>query len=224
MMKKTSLISLIIAVVSLAILACIEQFLKPDYLVKSICKLFLLLIPIMIYSKLTDQTIKEITDFKKLKSARILYIGMALAYVGIIIAFLLFRNNIDLNQIRENLMTKEKLTRENCLFVFAYIILVNSLLEESFFRGFLCHLFTAEGKEKTGIIFSAVCFALYHIGMVSNWFNPLIFIICIAGLAGCGILLQMVERHFGTLKASWLIHGCANLAINTIGVIAMFQL
>lgn len=223
-MKKSSLTSLFAAVVSLALLTCIEQFLKPDYLFKSACKLVLLFVPIILYSKLSHQEIKEIINFRKLKSAKILYIGMVVAYVGIIIAFMLFRNSIDLNQIRENLMNKEKLTRENCLFVFAYIILVNSFLEEAFFRGFLSHLFAVEGKERIGIIFSAVCFALYHIGMVSNWFDPLIFVICIAGLAGCGILLQLVERHFGTLKASWLIHGCANLAINTIGVIVMFQL
>lgn len=223
-MKKSSLISLILAVISLAVLAYIEQFLKPDYLIKSVCKLFLLGVPVIIYSRMNHKSLKEAVGFGKLRSARILYIGMLLAYAGIIIVFLLFKDSIDLNGIRENLMNKEKLTRENCLLVFAYIILANSLLEEAYFRGFLYQVFADEGKRKTGIIFSAICFALYHIGMVQNWFSPLIFVLCIGGLAVCGILLQMVKLKFNTLKASWLIHGCANLAINTIGIIAMFQL
>lgn len=137
---------------------------------------------------------------------------------------MIFRNGIDLDQIRNNLMNKEHLTRQNCLYIFAYIILVNSFIEEAFFRGFIYHLFETDNRKNVGVIVSAILFALYHIGIVSNWFNPLIFVICIAGLAGCGMILQWVSMKFGTLKASWLIHGCANLAINTIGVIMIFNL
>lgn len=223
-MKRNTLLSLSVSVMCLVILTLIEQYVKPNYLIKSCLKLLLLMSPIILNAFLTGKSLTEIIRMKKLRSARILYFGMFRAYCCIIIIFLVFRNYIDLKQIRTNLMNKEQLTKDNCLYIFAYIILVNSFIEEAFFRGFIYHLFEAEEKRRTGIIVSAILFALYHIGIVSNWFNPLIFALCIFGLAGCGMLLQWISLKFGTLKASWLIHGCANLAINTIGVIMIFNL
>ncbi|MBQ3376314.1 MAG: CPBP family intramembrane metalloprotease [Erysipelotrichaceae bacterium] len=222
-MKKT-VIGLLMAAVSLAIMAYVENVIAPVYLIKSACKLILFCLPVIIYACMSNQSIKEVIGLNKMKPARWLYLGMVLAYVGIIAVFLIVREQLDLENIRTSLINKEQLTRENCLFVFAYIIVVNSFLEESFFRGFIYQLFEKQGNGKTGMIVSAICFALYHIGMVSNWFNPLIFVLCITGLALCGVILQIVCLKFGSLKASWLIHGCANLAINTIGVILIFQL
>ena len=223
-MKRNIFLALTVSVTCLIILAYIEQFIKPGYLVKSICKIVLLCFPVVLYSLLSGKRLIDIIRFRKLGSAKLLYIGMLLAYLAIIAVFMVFRRDIDINNIRENLMSKEHLTQQNCLYVFLYIIIVNSFIEEAFFRGFIYHLFDSEGKGNMGIIISAVLFALYHIGIVSSWFNPLIFVLCIAGLAGCGIILQWVSLKYGTLKASWLIHACANLAINTIGILLIFKL
>ncbi|MBQ1522888.1 MAG: CPBP family intramembrane metalloprotease [Erysipelotrichaceae bacterium] len=223
-MKKNTVLSLAVSVICLVILTFIEQYVKPGYTVKSCLKLLLLLVPMILYSFISRKKISDIIRLYKLNSARLLYIGMLRAYCCIIIVFLIFRNSIDLDQIRNNLMNKEHLTKQNCLYIFTYIIFVNSFIEEAFFRGFIYHLFETDNMKTVGIIVSAILFALYHIGIVSNWFNPLIFVICIAGLACCGMILQWVSLKFDTLKASWLIHGCANLAINTIGVIMIFNL
>ena len=82
-----------------------------------------------------------------MKPAKALYLLIAATLAVLALTFLLTRNYLDLASIRRNLMTKERLTKENCLFVFAYIATVNSFLEEAFFRGCLYHAF-AEGGEK----------------------------------------------------------------------------
>ena len=212
------------AAISLVIMAYVENVIAPVYVIKSACKLIRFGLPIIIYAFISKQSIKDVIGLKKMKPAKWLYLGMVLAYIAIIAVFFIVRGQLDLENIRTSLMSKEQLTRENCLFVFAYIIVVNSFLEEAFFRGYIYQLFEKQGKGMIGMIISAICFALYHIGMVSNWFNPFIFILCIGGLALCGMILQTVCLKLGSLKASWLIHGCANLAINTIGVILIFQL
>ena len=101
-------------------------------------------------------------------------IRMLFFFVGMTAAFFIFKRFIDLDGIRESLIAKENLTKSNCLFVFAYIILCNSFLEESFFRGFLSGIFP---NKLVGTIVSAAVFSVYHIGIFVTWFNPFIFAI-----------------------------------------------
>jgi membrane protease YdiL (CAAX protease family) len=145
-----------------------------------------------------------------------LFLLMGVMFAGVWAGFLLLRGFLDLSLIRERLSQKEGLTKENCLFVFAYIIVVNSFLEEAFFRGFLGHAFP-EGCRSRNTVFAALCFAVYHIGILDTWVSPVLLVLMTAGLAGVGAVLQIICDRFGSMKASWLVHGCANFAINTIG-------
>ena len=144
---------------------------------------------------------------------------MAAFFLGIGILFALLKNQIDLSSIKESLIAKENLTKSNCLFVFAYIIIVNSFLEESFFRGFFYSLFE---NKKVGAVISGLVFSLYHIGIVITWFNPFVFALCIIGLAIVGMFLQWLSSKYQSIMASWITHACANIAINTIGALMIF--
>ena len=46
--------------------------------------------------------------------------------------------------------------------------------------------------------------------------------LAVAGLMAAGIILQLADRSRGSLKAGWLIHAGANLAINAIGAWLIF--
>lgn len=134
-----------------------------------------------------NRHLTDVIRLKKLKNAKPLFVWMSCFFVGTAAAFLIFRGFIDLQNIKQNLITKENLTKGNCLFVFSYIILCNSFLEESFFRGFLSGIFT---NKWVGRVVSAFFFSLYHIGIFITWFNPFIYILCIVGLAIVGLFLQ----------------------------------
>ncbi len=224
MNKKKTIIGIAIALAALLIMGYIEQVVAPAYLIKSIIKVFLFLGTILLYKIISKEKLKDIIRFNKMRPAKILYFCMGIAYIGIILLFVILRNHLDLQNIKNSLVSKEQLTRENCLFIFSYIMICNSFLEEAFFRGFIFHLFESLKLKKLGYVFGGLSFALYHIGMVSNWFNLFIFIFCIAGLAVVGMILQFISCKYDSLKASWLIHGCANFAINTIGAILIFGL
>ena len=215
MNKKFKLSFLIIALIDVGILFYVEQYLKPGYWIKSAIKVTLFLGTIVVYSLLSGQKIKDTINLKKIKNAKKLYLLMAGAYAAIIIIFLLVRNSLNLSEIKTSLLTKENMTENNFIYVFIYIIICNSFLEESFFRGFVANLIDG----KWGKIVSAVLFALYHIGIVSGWFNPILLVLCIAGLAAVGLILQYIDSKYDSILPGWLIHGCANLAINTIGTI-----
>ncbi|MBQ6655051.1 MAG: CPBP family intramembrane metalloprotease [Erysipelotrichaceae bacterium] len=217
--KKETLMGLLLALAAIAVVLITEQLIKPGYFIKSAVKLACFGGAIIIYSVITGKKITSVIFLRRLKDARPLILSVLFCFFGMAAAFLIFRSQLDLVNIRDNLMAKENLTRENCLYVFAYIIIVNSFLEESFFWGFISHLLE---NRRLGFLLSALLFALYHIGIVSGWFNPLIFLICIGGLALVGLFLQWLAEHFGSIAGSWIAHGSANVAINIIGALLIF--
>jgi hypothetical protein len=42
-------------------------------------------------------------------------------------------------------------------------------------------------------------------------------ILCLAALFGVGLLFNKVNEKTGNIYNSWIIHACANVAINSIG-------
>ncbi|MBR0385455.1 MAG: CPBP family intramembrane metalloprotease [Erysipelotrichaceae bacterium] len=208
-------LTVILSVLTVAILIAVEQFLHPSYWVKTLIKIQLFMGSILIYCLKFKVSFTEAINLKKKEISGSLIAQMIFAFVIIIIGYFIFRNLIDLSFIGQQLLVKEKLSKTNFVFAFAYIIIVNSFLEESFFRGFVIHGFGANAK---GIrLFSAILFAIYHVGIISNWFLPVLMIICLVALAVAGLYLEGVAEQEDTIMASWLVHGCANLAINLIG-------
>ncbi len=219
---RTEVIGTILAVIGLAIVMAVESFLRPSYLPKTLVKIACFAVPVLIYAYITKKDIRELIFLHPLKkNIRPLLYSVLLCFLGIFLLFLIFHKQIDLSSLRTSLMSKEGLTKQNCLFVFTYIILFNSFLEESFFRGFLAHSLP---NRKASMILSALLFAVYHIGIVSTWFNPFVFLICIGGLFLVALFLQGLAEHFGSILGSYIAHASANIAINVIGALLIFEI
>ncbi|MBQ6479291.1 MAG: CPBP family intramembrane metalloprotease [Erysipelotrichaceae bacterium] len=221
--KKKILTVVIIAFFALAVMTYVEKVLQPGYWIKSLIKILVLAGPLFLYSLHDQVDFLQLIGLKKKRPSGKLLFCIVFAYAGIIVLYLLLKDQIDLNGIRGRLLAKEGLNRNNFLFIFSYIILINSFLEESFFRGFLYQVFRSEGYEKAGVLFSALVFALYHISIMDGWFHPAIMALGIIGLFLTGVFLQLICRYEDSLLGSWLVHGAANLAINTIAVIMLFS-
>ena len=196
---------------------------RPSYLIKSVIKLIVFIGSILFYCFRYKENIFDLINLKKNKLSKSLILFMILSYFVIIVGYLLLRNYINIDSIKESLLNKEHLNKNNFIFIFSYIIVINSFLEESFFRGFIYQVFKKEGYEKIGVFFSAFIFALYHISIMDGWFNPFVMILGIVGLFVTGVFLQDIAKKEDNLLASWLVHAMANLAINTIGTIMLFS-
>ena len=223
MNRRLICISALAALIFLAGMMLTEQLLAPPYLIKSLIKLLLTCTLIGIGTAVSKVGLKESIRFKPMQKAGKLIVFMIAVIPTVLLGFWLLRGFLDLPSIRQNLMQKEQLTKQNCLFVFAYIALVNSFLEESFFRGFLTESFRRAGLPKAGTLLSALAFAVYHIGIVDSWLSIPMLLLCIAALFGAALFLQFICDHYDSVKASWLVHGCANLAINAVGILLIFR-
>ena len=111
------------------------------------------------------------------------------------------------------------ITAENFLYVSLYISLMNSFLEEFFFRGYGFITLKKYTSRRFAYIFSSVIFAIYHVGMLVDMFNIWTSLLLLVGLIIGGCIFNYLNEANDNIYPSWFVHMFANFAINTIGFI-----
>lgn len=150
---------------------------------------------------------------KELRFALILGCGV---YMLILSAYFLFTRFYDISELVRKLTSDAGVGAENFLAVSLYISLVNSLLEEFFFRGFAFLTLRKSSSGGFSCLFSAGMFALYHFGMMAAG-NIWISILALIALFAAGCMFNWLDERNGHIINSWLVHMFANFAINTVG-------
>lgn len=202
------------------IMAIVDAVIVPCYAVKSLIKLALFLAIPLLYS-LTRHRAPLRSLFRVQSRRNItepLFLGLAV-YGVIIGGFLLGGKFIDWSAVSSSLQNSQ----ENIFLMGAYISLINSLLEEFFFRGFAFLVLKELSGPRLAYLFSAGIFSLYHIAIMHSWFSPLVFILMLVGLFFAGLLFNWLNERYQNLYASWMVHMFANLAINTIGLLLIID-
>ena len=206
---------------STLIMCLVDGILSPSYLYKSLIKIVLfLVIPFAYFLLFKEKTehLKQLFKPKKRNLVLSLLLGFGV-FTVIILAYFLLDSYIDLSSIKESLTSGVGVTAENFVYVAIYISFVNSLLEEFFFRGYAFLILKRECGRIFAYVFSSLAFAVYHVGMTSGWFNILIYILSMVGLVVGGSIFNYLNEKCESIYPSWLVHMCANFAINTIGFI-----
>jgi membrane protease YdiL (CAAX protease family) len=96
--------------------------------------------------------------------------------------------------------------------------LINSFLEEFFFRGFVFLNVYETGNKGWAYLFSALLFALYHIAIFATWFNIPLMLLALFGLMVIGFVFNYLDTLSNNFLNSYLVHIFANLAIVLIGL------
>lgn len=219
-MKRKTSIMLSVLGFSLAI-TLIDAFVHPNYFVKIPIKvIFFLALPMLFFfkNKADRKDFKELFVFKKKGIITALLLGIGV-YSVIVIGFLLTRGIIDYSNVTSSLTSGMGITANNFIYVSLYISLMNSFLEEFFFRGFGFITLKKYSSRGFAYIFSSALFAIYHVGMLVGMFNFAVLLLLLAGLIiGGGIFSYLNEKN-GNIYPSWFVHMFANFAINTVGFI-----
>lgn len=199
------------------IMALIDGVLKANYFTKSAIKLVLFLICPIVYALLDKGLqIKPLFAFDKQGIIRALGLCVAV-YAVILSGYLLLKDVFDFSAITGTLTANIGVSRDNFVFVSLYISFINSLLEEFFFRGFAFLTLKRVASVRFAYLFSAACFAVYHIAMMIGWFSLPVFLLVMAGLFIGGLIFNYLNAKSGTVYPSWFVHMFANFAINTVG-------
>ncbi len=205
-----------IAIVSCVIYALLTVSPHNTYWITSIGKFLVFgVVPLCYLAKQRD-VLCGVLSFGNKKALKIpFFMGIGCCFV-IWLGYTLLYSFFDSQQIISGLKA-QGITKVEYPFVFLHIVLVNSFLEEFFFRGFLFRLSYKRGQKIFSYLFSSVLFALYHISIFQSWFSPAMVIFCIVGLVGAGLLFCEADRRCDNIYGGWLLHLGANLGINVIG-------
>ncbi len=212
----------ILALVGLVALCCavmllVDGVLRPDYWIKSAAKVALFLLCPLLYSRI-DREFQPKQFFAVSRRGLLPALGLGIGVFALIIAaYWVFSRLGDFSAITGLLEENIGVDRDNFLPVAVYISFVNSLLEEFFFRGFA--FFTLKPLAGRGFAygFSALVFSVYHTAMMLGWWEWWLFALALAGLFAGGLLFDYLNERTGTIWCSWMVHMCANFAINTVG-------
>lgn len=217
-MKKKNIIVVISALFSCILMAIVDGIIMPGYIIKSIVKIItFLVIPFVCSRIFKDIHFKELFKIQKKGIGIALILGL-IVYGIILGGYYIIKDIFDFSSIAKNLTSQTGVDKNNFIYVAIYISLVNSMMEEFFFRGFV---FKNLSNKVFAYVFSSGIFALYHIAMMIGWFNIPVFVLVMAGLIIGGILFNFLNEKFNTVYVSWTVHMFANFAINTIGVILL---
>ncbi len=199
-------------------MSAIELIFTPTYFVKAAIKLALFVIIPMSLVLIRKET-KMLRFFKPNKKTLLPMLGFGVLMYGFIIgAYFLLGKYFDLSGITSSL-DEIGVTKQNFIFVALYIAVCNSFLEEFIFRGFGFIGLSEKLGAKWACIFSAICFALYHITMMIGWYTIWLTALIIFALFVGGVILNILDSKCKTVYPAWIVHIFANLAINTIGMI-----
>lgn len=216
---KNKLWIMMIILFSCVLMGYVDAIIQPEYFIKSAVKVvFFLTLPLIYFILYKDKMIKTLFSISKKALKTAFTLGISL-YVFIVVGYLLLQNVIDFSQITGALSSNIGVNASNFIFVAIYISIINSLLEEFFFRGFSFITLKQYSSRTFAYFFSALAFALYHVAMMIGWFSMPIFLLMIIGLMIGGMLFNFLNEKYNSIYVSWIVHLFANLGINTVGLI-----
>ena len=109
-MNKNKIIYIILSsIFTVFLMTYIEKIMTPTYWFKAVLKLIIFLFVILLYAFIFKDNVLDILYLKKVKFSKRFIIFLLFAYLIIIIGYLLFKNVIDLENIKYNLLIKEKI-------------------------------------------------------------------------------------------------------------------
>lgn len=220
--RRRKAIYMILSVVLCALaMSLVDAVVKPQYFVKSMIKMILFLMVPFFYFLVNRAELKEVKRLFciKGKELRKAFFWGIFVYGFIFFAYLLLRPVFDFSGIVGKLTADTGVSAENFVFVSLYISLINSFLEEIFFRGFGFLMLKRVVSAPFAFFFSALLFALYHAGMTMGYFHIGVFLLTLFGLFVAGMLFNFLDFKSESIYPSWLTHMFTNFAINTVGFI-----
>lgn len=211
--KKILLLILVILPPIFIILS--HEFFPGNYLLSSIYKI-IFLAPLFIRLFIKKQSFKvaltqdfSLNKFKS-NASKLFLIGLSLSLIYLS-SFYIFKNFLDIKTITDRLNELASINLNSIIFIGAYIIIFNSILEEYFWRSFIFEEFSKIIKPIPAFIISATAFSFHHVVFFYNWFSPLFFLLITIGLIGYALIMNFIWQKYRELFSCWLVHAMVDI-------------
>lgn len=164
--------------------------------------------------------LKELLRWPK-KIPKLVYYILGFGIILIIIIPQVADKFVNIEQIADTIY-KKGMNKKNIIFVYAYIAIINSFIEELMFRGIGYIELKKYIPEKYACSISAILFALYHIAIVNGAVNIWLTILSVVALYIAGVVLNKMDKKTDTIIPSYMVHSLSNWILNIIGYLIVF--
>ncbi len=218
---KKNIIILIIVTVCISIIAYTDLIIRPGYLAKTLVKAPIFLFVPILYS-LCFKKFKPFnlvrSNLNGMKTSILLGIGL---YAVVLTSYFIADSLFNLDGIKTSLENNLGINGDNFVAIALYVSIVNSFLEEWFFRGFI---FTEFRKTSRLAAYSvnSLAFSIYHIAIMDGMFDVGLLILILVALFIGGIIFSYLNEKNRNIYSSWFCHAFANFAMNTIGFVILY--
>ena len=212
-------------IIMLVVLACILMAWVDgstlDYVTKALLKILtFILIPLIYFKKIDKSSIKSMFTFKNTNFKVSLSLGLC-SFILILLVYFMMGKLFDFSLVRNILESNFGSGTLNFIPIAFYIAMINSFLEEFFFRGFAHLALSKVSSLKFANTFSALMFAFYHVFLMFGLFQFWLYIGALGLMVIAGYLFNALDHKSQTILPSWLFHSLTNWGINTVGFILL---
>ncbi len=129
---------------------------------------------------------------------------------------------VDKGVIAAKIHEQFSVTAGTVLLIAPFTILINSLIEEFFYRGFAFGLI-ATRRPVLGTLLPAAVFTVQHLLFAYHWVGPGTVAIGVVVLFMFSLVTQAMYAKADSIVAPWVIHICGDLAMMTIAVELIYR-
>lgn len=128
---------------------------------------------------------------------------------------------LDKEQIVEKIGTQFSVDAGTVFLIAPITILLNSLLEEFFYRGFGFGLLVRR-HAAAGYLLPAAVFTAQHMLFIYHWASLLPLLLAVAGLLVFALVAARLYAAADTIVAPWLLHVFGDVAMMGIAVVMLY--
>ena len=183
-----------------------------------------LLVPPLIYCHVHKISIaREILKLRHWRNGLSTGVGLGVLAVAIFwgLYYALGDQLLDKDDIVAKIGTQFSVTAGNVFLIAPFTIILNSLLEEFFYRGFAFGLLVRK-NARVGYLLPAAVFTVQHVLFIYHWMSVVPFVIAVAGLFVLALVLERIYVRTDTIVAPWLIHVFGDIAMMGIAVTLLY--
>ncbi len=146
-----------------------------------------------------------------------LVLGVVAAVVFLALYYTIGGMLVDKEAIAAKIHTQFGVTAGTVLLIAPFTIVINSLVEEFFYRGFAFGQLAAR-RPVIGTLLPAAVFTVQHLMFTFHWVTALPLAIGIVALFIFALVAQAMYAKADSIVAPWVIHICGDLAMMAIAV------
>jgi membrane protease YdiL (CAAX protease family) len=192
-----------------------------NYFIKALLKIFTFsMIPLLFFKMIDKTSIRNLFMFKQVNYRIALILGASL-FVLILLVYFMIGKAFDLSLVKTILEENFGSKTLNFIPIAFYIAIINSFLEEFFFRGLAYLALLKVSSRRFANTFSAMMFAFYHVFLMFGLFHYWLYLGALGLMIIAGYLFNTLDHESQTIIPSWLVHSLTNWGLNTIGLLLL---